>query len=282
MFHRFLLSAASCACAVAQTTPTDIFQKAPPQLDEALRSRVSHFLQAHVDGKFRLANEVVAEDSQDAYFAMNKKRFLSYEIVKIDYTDNYTKAKVLSTVELMWRPSARIDPMRVKAPYLSMWKQENDKWVWYTVASDEWDTPFGKMKFGKQVDPEDPAAKIVNEIKTMNPQAILSAVSPNKTEVALRSWEKSEDVVEITNGLKGVITLKADKSIVSGLEITLDKTTLQPGDVAKVTFTYNPPNKIARPPSEEIIRVDPTGQTLKLVVNFALAPEIKKQLEQAK
>src|SRR5688572_11257827 len=107
MQNKWLAAALWCSSVFAQGVPTDIFQKAPPYVDEALRSRVSEFLQAHVDGKFRLANEIVAEDSKDMYFAMEKHRYLSFEIVRIDYTNDFTRATVLATVEVNWRPSAR-------------------------------------------------------------------------------------------------------------------------------------------------------------------------------
>jgi hypothetical protein len=107
MHFRVLALAASCVSAFAQTAPTDVFQKAPPHIDEALRAQVTGFLQAHVDGKFRAALKYIAEDSQDFYFEMEKRRYLSYEIGKIDYSENFTKALVLAVVDVNWRPNTR-------------------------------------------------------------------------------------------------------------------------------------------------------------------------------
>ena len=71
--RKWMLAAfVSCAVVAAQTKPTDIFEKAPPEVDNALRERVSKFFQAHVDGKFRLAEEVIAEDSKDFFYNMEK------------------------------------------------------------------------------------------------------------------------------------------------------------------------------------------------------------------
>ncbi|MBM3748697.1 MAG: hypothetical protein FJW34_23225, partial [Acidobacteria bacterium] len=80
--------------------PADLFQKAPPAVDEAVRARVKQFFQAHVDGKFRAAAEVVAEDSQDAFFAANKPRCYSFEITKIEYLDEFTRATAVVACEM--------------------------------------------------------------------------------------------------------------------------------------------------------------------------------------
>jgi hypothetical protein len=64
----------------------DLFQKAPPEVDEALRARVTKFYQAHVDGKYRLADEVVAEDSKDAFFEARKPRYRKFELSRIIMT----------------------------------------------------------------------------------------------------------------------------------------------------------------------------------------------------
>ena len=93
----------SCAVLVAQTKPTDVFEKAPPQVDEALRQNVAKFYQAHVDGKFRNAEAVIAEDSKDTFYNLEKQRYFSFEIVRINYSENFTKAAVVTGVEVEWR-----------------------------------------------------------------------------------------------------------------------------------------------------------------------------------
>lgn len=42
----------------------DLFEKAPPNVDEALRARITEFYQYFVDGKFRDADGLVADDSK--------------------------------------------------------------------------------------------------------------------------------------------------------------------------------------------------------------------------
>src|ERR1700682_756304 len=74
---------------------SDLFEKAPPPIDEALRARVTQFYQAFTSGKFREAYPLVAEDSQDAFFAASKDTLKSCEILRIRYSDNFTKADVV-------------------------------------------------------------------------------------------------------------------------------------------------------------------------------------------
>src|SRR5260370_24279308 len=72
-----------------------LFDKAPPDVDEALRARITGFYQAHVDKKFRQADQFVAEDTKDFYYESNKPAYLSFNIGKITYSENFTKAKAI-------------------------------------------------------------------------------------------------------------------------------------------------------------------------------------------
>ena len=62
----------------------------PAEVDQALRERASAFLQYQVDGNFRKAFELVAEDSKDFYFSIGKTKIQSLEIDEIVYSDNFS------------------------------------------------------------------------------------------------------------------------------------------------------------------------------------------------
>ena len=81
-----LLTSVSLVTAAAQD-PADLFRKAPPEVDDALRQRVTAFYQAHVDGKFRAADQFVAEDSKDAFFEAPKRRYLNCLLYTSDAAD---------------------------------------------------------------------------------------------------------------------------------------------------------------------------------------------------
>ena len=75
---------------------------------------------------------------------MEKSKYLSFEILKIKYEENFTKATVVTGVEMEWR-NPRTGTMIVKPPINSLWKIETGEWCWYIVPSKDWKTPYGTM-----------------------------------------------------------------------------------------------------------------------------------------
>lgn len=262
----------SCAVVVAQTKPTDVFEKAPPQIEDPLRESVAKFFNAHIEGKFRQAEEVIAEDSKDFFYNLEKKRYISFEIIRINYSDNYTKATVVTAVEVDWR-SPRIGVMRVKPPMTSLWKQENGKWVWYVVPQKDWDTPWGKMNPG----PDDPN-KMMQLFKGVDVQTVARQVVIDRTEMRLSGYEPSSGEAKIANSMPGEIRLRLEAPAVPGLNVKLDKTTLKTGEQARVAVDYKPPTPNPKPAAAILVNVEPTGQVFRIALTFEVQPEIKKAL----
>src|SRR5437763_1984007 len=71
----------------------DPFNRPPADVDRALRARIQEFYQFHIKGDFRHAEALVAEDTKDFFYSANKTKYLSAEISRIQYSDNFTKAK---------------------------------------------------------------------------------------------------------------------------------------------------------------------------------------------
>ena len=130
------------APAAAPQTAIEVFRKAPPATDAALRERVSRFYQSYVDKKWRLSDEFVAEESKDRYYAAPKPPYFSYRITEIKFEDNFTKAIVLSLAE-QDRMVAMGGVMRMKVPMQSYWKLVDGKWMWYIPERDCVATPMG-------------------------------------------------------------------------------------------------------------------------------------------
>ena len=91
---RMTLAALVCTAALAQNA-SEIFNKPPEKVDEALRARITEFYQDHLAGKFREAESLVAEDTKDFFYNTNKPRYLGFSIQKIEYSDHFTKAKAM-------------------------------------------------------------------------------------------------------------------------------------------------------------------------------------------
>ncbi len=275
-----IAAAVSCASACGQTaTATDVFTKAPPEIDEALRERIAGFYQKHVEGKFRAAEQYVAADSLDLFYEADKARYISFEIVKIEYSDNFTKALVVTAVEIDWR-TARMGVMRVKPPITTSWKLDDGKWSWFTVPRKDWDSPWGKMNPGS-TDANNPAGAMVAAFKGVTAESIQARVLLSKQIVELSSFEKSKDTVEVTNGMDGDISLRLDSVSMPGLSVASDTKVLKGGQVARLTFTYDPPVKEAKPATTATLYIEPTGQTMPMRIQFALSKEMQEQLKKA-
>jgi len=274
--RKWMLAAfVSCAVVAAQTKPTDVFEKAPPEVDNALRERVSKFFQAHVDGKFRLAEEVIAEDSKDFFYNMEKQRYLGFEIVRINYSDDFKKATVVTGVEVEWR-SPRIGVMRVKPPLTSLWKQENGTWYWYVVPQKDWETPWGKMKPGPDVTAQQ--RQLAAMFKGVDAAEVARQVTIDKNAIVLSGYQPSGGEATIGNSMPGEVKLRLEAPPINGLVAKLDKNVLKSGEQAKLTLHYEPPTKDPKPASEVAVYVDPTGQVFRVKLTFDIQPEVKKLL----
>jgi len=280
-FSSLLLIAAGAALLAQQQPgnppPATAVPQAPPALDQALRSRVQFFFQAHVDAKWRLADQVVAEDSKDNFFAMQKPRVLSFDIAKIEYSDNFQRAKVTVNCEedmiMMGAGSVRL-----KMPRSSDWKLENGEWFWYFDPNAVRETPFGPMKYltngapGEQSPPTQltmPQGPSAKDIQT--------SIKLDKMEVSLKSNEPSSDTVTVSNGMPGWVTLALQLPELPASTLRWTRRTSRPASrpISRSASTQ----RRAAPPSEVVnLLVNPTGMLFAIHVTFqAPAPATGKQ-----
>src|SRR5580704_3639831 len=101
-----LLLAAACFLIPSAVFAQASSPAAPPEVDQVLRARVTEFFQDFVDGKFRLAINLVAEDTQDFYFASPKLEMVAFKIQAINYSNNFTNAVVNLSVTRVLRLKA--------------------------------------------------------------------------------------------------------------------------------------------------------------------------------
>jgi len=265
--------AVSLAFVLWVQNPAELFQKAPPAVDEALRARISKFFQAHVDGKFRAAMEVVAEDSKDAFFSANKPRCYSFEIVRIAYSEDFTHATATVTCE-MDHPSPGLGGVKVNAPRTSLWKLEGGQWCYYIDPSQGYQTPFGLMKPGPGQATNIPPSIASGVSPEANADAarLLSWVKANKLEIRLSASQAGSDELTLTNRGAGTAQLIMQYAPMPGLEITLDRKTLKKGESARLAATWKP-GEIPPPATIPVqILVEPTGQLVTVRTKFTREP----------
>jgi hypothetical protein len=271
MVYPRTLPVLALACAVFGQAPSDLFEKAPPPIDEALRARVTKFYQAHVDGKFRVADQVVAEDSKDAFFGADKTRYKAFEITKIAYSDQFTRARVITACDSEFVTVMSRFP--VKMPLTTLWKLESGEWFWYVEPRpDGIDTPFGRMSAGKD------GGRSPFPAKMPDAAAILKQVKVDRTEVKLSSFEPASAEVTVSNQMPGSIGLSLSFSGFPGFKARLDRTGLGAGESAKILLECKPEDRRPKPTLTLQLTVEPTGQVIPIRVLFAVPPEIEKTL----
>jgi hypothetical protein len=283
---RLLLLLVPCALLFGQNS--NLFDKAPPEIDEALRARVKAFYSAYVTGKYRDAIQVVEDDSLDEFLAADKDRYLSFDIANIVYSDDFTKAKVTAACMVELKVHGRIYPS--KYPQVSSWKYVNGQWWWYHVPLTERTTPFGISKITPEglegVHPNVPA---IPADPLAAAQAILSKVSIDKAEVELKSYEKSHAEVHVKNDMPGNLTVAVDRLPIAGSGFKIDHSDIPPGGIATITFEYDPKSpdivcgactaKAVLPITTASVRISQTGQIFPVRITFALDPEQQKALD---
>lgn len=238
-FRGALLAFLGIVCGWAQA-PSDLFAKAPPAVDEALRERATKFYQAHVDGKFRVADQFVAEDSKDAFYEAEKRRCRSFKVASIVYRDEFTKASLVieCDTEVLIPPKGL---MSVRMPLGSTWRVENGQWVWYLVKEISRSSPFGEMKPGAGSASGSFAMPTGPSVEQLQ-----SAVQASQKKIKFDVDKAGEGTVDITNSFPGGVKLEMTPMFAHDLQVTLDKTELKDGETARLYVKYNPDKKHMR------------------------------------
>ncbi|MBZ5673286.1 MAG: hypothetical protein LAP61_03485 [Acidobacteriia bacterium] len=246
------------------------------QAQVALRARVTEFLQYHVDGNFRKAYDMVADDTKDDYFNSGKAQLESFKIDDVKLNGDFTKATVTATLSKMMMIAGQVIPMT--APSITTWKIENGKWVWYNDSKAGLGNP---MAVGL---PPPPASATPQSNSDNNgglpksfdekailaeAQSILQQVGVDKKEVMLATDKPSEDKVVFHNGMPGSVQLELDAPQVPGLTAKLEKSAVAASGNVQVVFHYEP-GKTAGPKNSITVQlvVQPLNQVFPIRVNF--------------
>jgi len=264
-----------CCGLVAAQPASDAFDKAPSAIEDALRTRVQAFYQAHVDGKFRRADDYVAEDSKDAFFAAEKARYKSCDVISVKFEENFTKATVLTACKTEMFFHGEKFPATL--PLGSRWKVENGDWFWYYVVSNHMDSPFGSMNAGPESEHgHAPIPPDMNKIA----QQILSKVTMDRKEVTIEQDQSSQQEVHLKNDMMGAIQVSTDPTGQPGLTVRAEKAQVNPGEEIKIIieFNFDDPeincrpcliNPGVKPPMTVNIHTSPIQRDFPIKINFA-------------
>lgn len=266
---RFPAALVLCSCFSLSLFAQDV---PPPEVDQALRARVSEFFQDHVDGHFRNAEALVAEDTKDYYFEAAKNRFTSFTIGEITYSDQFTKAAVKVDVKRMTRFGPGFPETLVDTPMTTMWKIEEGKWVWYLPPSERAPNPMGSSSSPQTSPPPDSANKLPDlSDKAMKERAqeILKKSGVDKIAVSFPAARESSDQVIFHNGQQGTVRVYLDAGPqVDGFTAKLARNDVKANEDVVVSLHYAPGKK---PPPERVVlklNVMPFSQSFPIIVNF--------------
>ena len=256
----------------AQETP-NLFQSAAPEVNEALRKRVSDFYKLLEEGRFRQTDAYLAEDAKDVYYEQEKRRIRGHEIVRVNWADGFTKAVVVTVLQtdVVMRGST----IAVAAPISSRWRLEGNQWVMYFETTAGKPSPVGSLKAGPNQ-----TNGLTSEELIKNPSVIFNQITVEKDVVRLKSYEKSSDSILVSNGMPGGITVLFVPNLVNpGFRYRVEKQELGAGEKTKIVFEYDPGIDLsAKTTITGQIRIEPFSKAYPIVVMFDVPDSVKRLL----
>ena len=260
-----------CSLMALGQDSSELFDKAPPAIDDALRARVNKFYDAFIAGKFKDAYALVADDSQDKFFELPKDQYKGCEIIKVKYAENFTKATVVTACKDVWRFYGA--STLTTFPLTSNWEVVDGQWLWHYVKPTMMPSPFSPTGFVPV--PPDTTAKAGDPLPKDMPGAvkgILAKVSIDKTLVHLSTHDASKEVIHVRNDMPGEVRVRLAQPNIPGLKVSLEKTKLEAHEQTNVLFEWSPDeaarakNVYARPMVH--LQIDPTNQIFSIELVF--------------
>ncbi|MBE0658758.1 MAG: hypothetical protein IH602_13780 [Bryobacteraceae bacterium] len=248
---------------------------APGSVEEAVASRAAEFYKLQMEGKFRAAEKLVCESSQEAYYLSEKKKWLSAEVADVKMAEGGQKATV--AIVLGSTVMTPMGNLQVKSRLPSEWRLEAGAWCNHMPESEPGpkETPFGKFSAGPGL-PGTSAGP--PDMKMVDKSFVMNAVRVSRKSLRVKGYAASGDQTEVENALQGPVDLKLVSPRVQGLQVTLSKTTLNATEKAVLKVDYKPENDTLKPSQAIIIQVTPTGQRIEIPLHFDVQKEVLDQM----
>ena len=215
--------------------------------EDSLRVRVSKFYQAYVNGKARTVEPMVAEDTKEKWFATEKARYASFEIGKIEFNEDHTRAKVVVIADSTMR--IRGTSVSGKVPATSNWKIEDGEWRYF-------------------IDPAEQARE-ARKVRIPEPGELLGKVTASKSELRLCGCGEPGFDVAITNAMPGEVQLTLDPVAVPGLRVSLKDSSLKERQSTKLLIEYDGAEKPPAAPVPVVVNIAPTGERIVVKLIFS-------------
>jgi hypothetical protein len=125
-----ILAALLSSYGIGQSVTDSSAGLSPSEL--ALRERAVQFFQFHIDGKYRLAYDLVALDSRARFYSAQKPRLLSFKITRVEFSksDPTQALVVIESQQKIVPPDGRAF-VAERVPITTWWRFEDGDWKWY-------------------------------------------------------------------------------------------------------------------------------------------------------
>jgi hypothetical protein len=272
-----------------QSSSSAIFNRATPDIEAALRARITGFFEAQQQGKWRQAEKFVAEESIDAYLERDKKRYSKFEIRAINWVGEGFKEATVNMIVPFDMTMLGVGEIEGGAPFpiTHHWKLEENDWYWFVPKVDPCapiESPMGKVfpvcKDGKPVgNVQEDAQRALNKMIESNqvkPESLQGRVTASNSQVHLGKKTPGEQTITINNAFDGPVTLELIGGDMVGLVVAFDGATkeaprrlsLDAKKAATLRFKFQPtPSGIPDRLGIQV-RVEPLSVSLPLDVLF--------------
>ena len=265
---------ASLPLLFAQTPP---LQPAPKKVDAALRSRITEFHQYMLEGTFRRALDMVAQDSQDFFLSTSKNKQTVFKIDEIAYSDKFTKAVV--KISTTYRTLVGFHTLELPTTLPEYWKLVAGKWMWYHDPATDRPSFFG-VPLGDASTPEAVLAQAVpkdtsTEALGAAAQSVLQGTPGpvlDKTSMEFVLGTPGEQQVVVRNPYRGQVRVAASLAGPSlGVSAEPGLSVIDALGTAPVTIRYD---SLSAVPGSTVVRLEiqPFHRVFSVSVNIVRPP----------
>jgi hypothetical protein len=267
------------AAGFAQAPPAKLYD-APPEVIAKLRTRVNDFFQLHTIGSinYRKAFSMVAEDTQDYYFAVQKASYQSFRILSIKFTNpELTNAMVdlegMQKIQRVEFPGAI-----VPIPMTTLWKVEDGEWKWYRDITNDQLTPMGHSDLANIQPGDKVSARDLEQLR--DPKIVLEMgkklvgqFTLDKGDVTMPVDKPSSVNLKFHNGKPGTVKLDWFLQVqIEGFKVTVDHAEVPANGDATVTLSFDPPADRLKTGQESteliMLLIQPFNSSIPIVVRF--------------
>lgn len=228
--------------AVVAAQSDNSFRSAPPEVEEALRARVSQFYEYFKMAKFRQAEDLVVEEAKEHFYGAKKSRIFGYEIRNMNFSEDLKEAQVLVTC-LTPVPGLGSKPLSVPLP--STWKSIDGEWYLYfetRTRGVEHDSPAGKMHFSQELGTH--GSLTASQPATLESLKEMYAVTPSTLTFSFQGTTPVTKTFQVENRSKGELTLVSESKGMPGVTVDAGAGKIAAGESLTVSVTYLPSSHV--------------------------------------